>query len=160
MIERITHPDKFKKAIEDIDVLFEFENTNTSHVHGLKHNKETIINSFGNNKILSFDVFVWANYENGKYDAIGIFINDKSIKFGQTILSEFLWLSKNPKAGFKILKEATKFAREKNIKYISLSTVENHPLSKRNERLYEKLGFKKDCTTFIGKLWTEEHQKK
>lgn len=152
MIKRITDPDEFKKAINDLHVLFKHEDESFAHVLGLRHNKETIINSFSNSKILAFDVFVWGNKEDSGYDAIGIFVNDKSIKFGETILSEFLWLSKNPKAGFKILKAATKLAREKNIKYISLSSVENHPLSERNKKFYEKLGFAKDSTTFIGKL--------
>jgi hypothetical protein len=152
MIKRITDPEDLKKAVDDLHVLFEDEDKSFAHVLGLRHNKETIINSFSNAKILAFDVFVWGNKEGDNYDALGIFINDKSIKFGINILSEFLWLSKNPKAGFKILKEATNLAREKNISYVSLSTVDNHPLSERNEKLYEKLGFVKDSTTFIGKL--------
>lgn len=151
MIKRITDPEEFKKVGDDIYELFS-EDEIYGHQLGLKHDKDSIVNSFSNPKILAFDVFIWANNENGKYDAIGIFINDKNAKFGQAILTEFLWLSKNPKAGFKILQEATKLAREKNIKYVSLSTVENHPLSKRNERFYKKLGFVKDSTVFIGKL--------
>jgi hypothetical protein len=151
MIKRITNPKEFYKVADDIYDLF-CDDEKYGHVLNLKHNKESIVNSFANPQLLAFDVLIWVNKERGKYDAIGIFIVDKSIKFGETILSEFLWLSKNPKAGFKILKEATKFAREKNIKYITLSTVENHPLSKRNERFYKKLGFEKDVTTFIGRL--------
>lgn len=151
MIKRITDPQEFKKAADNIYELFS-EDEIYGHQFDLKHNKDIIVNSFSHPKTLAFDVFVWANLENDNYDAIGIFINDKSVKFGEPILTEFLWLSKNPKAGFKILKEATKLAREKNIKYVCLTSVENHPLSERNERVYKKLGFKKDSTVFIGKL--------
>jgi len=152
MITRITDPEKFKIVIEDCAELFFKENQETGHACDLLHNKETIKASFSNKQLLVYDVFVWANYENGIYDAIGIFILDKSAKFGVEILSEFLWISKNPKQGFKILKKATELARKKNIKYIMLATSAKNPNSPRYERLYKKLGFQKDSTIFIGKL--------
>jgi len=152
MIKRITNPEEFKDVINDIDILFEDENKNTGHVFDLVHDKETIINSFSNKQILAWDVFVWANKEGEKYDAVGIFLNDKSVKFGIKIFVEFLWLSKNPKAGFKIFKEAVKFARGENFKYMAVTSVEKHPNSQKNKRLYKKLGFEKDSTTFIATL--------
>lgn len=157
MIKRITDPNEFFKLCDDINELFSHgehkdQEDNEGHAFDLRHNHETIKNSFGHPKILAFDVFVWGNLDNGKYNAIGIFVNDKNIKFGEAILTEFLWLSKNPKAGFKILKEATKLAREKNIKYIRISTSAKNPNTPRYERVYKKLGFVKDSTSFIGKL--------
>ena len=101
MIKRILNPEDFKQLIEDIDSLFEFENENQGH-HLLKHNKTTIINSFSNKHILAWDMFVWANHNGKNYDAIIMFFNDKSAKFGELIFSEYLWLSKNPKAGYKL----------------------------------------------------------
>jgi len=157
MIKRITNPDEFAKLCDDIDNIYSSgeranQEEDEGHAFDLRHKKEIIKNSFGNSQILAFDVFVWGNEENGKYDAIGIFIKDKNVKFGVDILTEFLWLSSNPKVGFKILKEATKLAREKNIKYMKISTSEKNPNSPRYERLYKKLGFVKDSTIFIGKL--------
>ena len=152
MIKRITNPEEFELVINDIYKLFLEDDEKNAHVLGLKHNKETIINSFGTSKLLAFDVFVWANKTENVYDSVGIFILSNNVKFGIKFLSEFLWLSKNPKAGFKILKEATALAREKGVEYITISSVNNHPKHERNERFYEKLGFVKDSTTFIAKL--------
>ena len=55
-------------------------------------------------------------------------------------------------AGFKIFKEAVKFARGENFKYMAVTSVEKHPNSQKNKRLYKKLGFEKDSTTFIATL--------
>lgn len=152
MIKRITNPEEYKKVIDDIDELFYEENRTQGHALDLVQDRECIKNSFANSNILAFDVFVWANQENGKYDAVGIFVKDKSIKFGVDMLAEFLWVSKNPKCGFKILKEATSLARKKNIKYLVMGTSCKNPNSPRYERLYKKLGFVEDTHTFIGKL--------
>jgi hypothetical protein len=151
MIKRILDPEEYKKVIEDIDELFIFENENQSHYY-LKHSKDSITNNFANKYILAWDVFVWANFNGEKYDALIIFINDKSVKFNESIFTEFLWLSKNPKAGYKLFKEAIKFAKEKEFKYICMSRVYKHPNSYQVKNFYEKMDFKKDTQTFIGKL--------
>jgi GNAT superfamily N-acetyltransferase len=151
MIKRILNPEDFKQLIEDIDILFEFENENQGHFL-LKHNKETIINSFANKHILAWDMFVWANHNGKSYDAIIMFFNDKSAKFGEQIFSEYLWLSKNPKAGYKLFQESTKFARQKGFKYIIMNRVMKHPHSHGVMNFYEKMGFIKDTETFIAEL--------
>lgn len=151
MIKRILNPEDFKQLIEDIDSLFEFENENQGH-NLLKHNKDTIINSFGNKYILAWDMFVWANHNGKSYDAIIMFFNDKNPKFGVSIFSEYLWLSKNPKAGYKLFKEATDFARQKSFKYITMNRVMKHPHSHGVMKFYEKMGFIKDSETFISEL--------
>lgn len=151
MIKRILNPEDFKSLILDMSILFEEEDASSGHVF-LKHDKESIINSFGNKHILAWDMFVWANYNGSKYDAIIMFFNDKSAKFNQKIFSEYLWLSKNPKAGFKLFKEATKYARQNKYKYISMNTVMKHPKSSKVVKFYEKMGFIKDTETFITQL--------
>lgn len=153
MIERIINPNKFKKVLDDMYSFFEEENEEGGHQCGLLHSKESIFTNFGNSILLNWDVFVWANRsEAGKYDALIIFLNEKSVKFNEVIFSEFLWLSKNPKVGYKLFKTAVEFARKNKFKYISLCSVEKNKHSKRNERVYEKLGFLKDTTTYIAKL--------
>jgi hypothetical protein len=153
MIERILNPEKFKVLADDIFEIFSEENINESHQCGLTHDKNSIVNNFGNTTLLNWDVFVWANKnKKGKYDSVIIFINEKSVKFKANIFSEFVWLSKNPKVGYKLFKKASSFARDKGFEYISLSSVEKTKQCKRNERFYKKLGFLKDTTTFIAKL--------
>ena len=152
MIKRITDPEKFNKMFDDIGKLISvIENNNESHFF-VKHDIETIKNSYGNNYLLAWDVLVWANETNGKYDAVIIFTNDKSVKFGASIFAEFLWLSENPKVGYKLLQEAVKYARDKEFDFISMSAVERHPKSSKVKKFYERLGFVKDCETYLAKL--------
>lgn len=151
MIKRILNEEEFKQAILDLKELFLDEDKEQGHEF-LLHDSNTIINSFGNNYLLAWDVLVWANKENEKYDALIIFLNDKSVKFGVGIFTEFLWLSKNPKVGFKLLKEAVKYAREHEFKYIITSCVEKHKKSDKLKSFYKKMGFVKDSETYIAKL--------
>jgi len=153
MISRITNPIIFNEMVKDIFETFKDDDINEGHACGLLHDTKSIINNFSNATLLNWDVFVWANKEgNKKYDAVIIFINEKSIKFGCTFFSEFIWLSKNKKVGYKLLKEATAFAREKNFEYITIATSARNPNSPRFKKFYEKIGFMEDSTHFIAKI--------
>jgi len=153
MIERIFTASKFKVLADDIFLLFDEENKHEAHQCGLLHDKDSIVRNLGHESLLEWDIFVWANKnKEGKYDAVIIFINDKNVKFNKFIFSEFVWLSKNPRVGYKLLKTAISFAREKGFEYISLNSVHQTKKSKRNEKFYEKLGFLKDTSTYISKL--------
>lgn len=153
MIERILNGSRFKILADDIFSLFGEENIEEAHQCGLLHDKASIVRNLSHPSLLQHDVFVWANKnKEGRYDAVVIFLNDKNVKFNKYIFSEFIWLSKNPKVGFKLLKKAISFAREKKFEYISINSVENSKNSERNERFYKKIGFLKDSTTFISKL--------
>lgn len=151
MIKRILNPEDFKQLTDDIFSLHEFENENQGHFF-LKHNKETIKTSFANKYLLAWDIFVWANHNGQSYDAVIIFLNDKNAKFNEQIFSEYIWLSKNPKVGYKLFQEATKFARQKGFKYIMMNRVMKHPHSHGVMKFYEKMGFIKDTETFIAEL--------
>jgi hypothetical protein len=151
MIKRILNTDDFEKLVNDIFNLHEFENEHQGHYY-LKHNKETILNCLNHKHLLAWDFFVWANHNGEKYDAIIAFLNDKNVKFGESIFVEYIWLSKNPKVGYKLFKEAMNFAKEKKFKYISTNRVYKHPNSYQVKNFYEKMGFIKDTQTFIKKL--------
>lgn len=152
MIKRITNPEEFEQLILDMDELFKTEDVEEGHACDLSHDKDTIISSFGNKQLLNFDVFVWGNKENGKFDASCIFLNERSVKFGKKFFVEFLWISKNPKVGFKIFKEAISFARSKGFEYVVVSTSKKNPNTPKYEDFYEKLGFIEDSKSFISKL--------
>ena len=152
MIKRILDPQEFKVLLDDIEGLFEVENETQGHAL-LKHNKEYIFNAFGDKSILAWDFFVWANLNSvGKFDAMIAFLNNKNEKFGEEIFAEYLWLSKNPKVGQKLLGNAMKFAREKEFKYVMMSCVAAHPKARKVANFYEKMGFIKDSETYIAKL--------
>ena len=110
MIKRILDPQEFKVLLDDIESLFEVENETQGHAL-LKHNKEYISNAFADKSILAWDFFVWANLNSSnKFDAMIAFLNNKNEKFGKEIFAEYLWLSKNPRVGQKLLGIAMKFA--------------------------------------------------
>ena len=152
MIKRITNPDEFKKALDDIFDLFEYENENEGHQF-LRHNKEHISNSFAHANILSWDFFVWANLnKHNKFDATIAFLNDKNEKFGEKIFSEYIWMSANPKVGYKLLATGLKFAKEKEFKYVTMGCAMAHPKAEKIARFYKKMGFVKDSEIYIAKL--------
>tara|TARA_R100000388_G_scaffold73937_1_gene53586 strand:+ start:388 stop:846 length:459 start_codon:yes stop_codon:yes gene_type:complete len=152
MIKRILDPQEFKVLLDDIESLFEVENETQGHAL-LKHNKEYISNAFADKSILAWDFFVWANLNSSnKFDAMIAFLNNKNEKFGKEIFAEYLWLSKNPRVGQKLLGIAMKFAREKEFKYVMMSCVEAHPKARKVAKFYEKMGFIKDSETYIAKL--------
>lgn len=152
MIKRITDPKAFEKAADEIFDLFEHENNNESHQLGLVHNKESIINNLSNKVLLNWDFFVWINEEDGHCDAMIAFMRDKNVKFGLQIFTEYIWLSKNPKVGYKLFKEAVAFARSQDFQYMSVSSTSKMKTSKKLEKFLYKIGFLKDTTNFITKL--------
>ena len=152
MIKRILDPKEFKILLNDIDSLFKFENKEQGHAL-LSHDKEYIFNAFGDKSLLAWDFFVWAHLnEDNKFDAMIAFLNNKNEKFGKEIFAEYLWLSKNPKVGQKLLGTAIKFAREKEFEYVMMTCVEAHPKARKVAKFYEKMGFIKDSETYIAKL--------
>ena len=152
MIKRITDPSEFKVVLDDIFDLFSYENEHEGH-HFRQHNKESIFNAYGHNSVLAWDFFVWVNQNHDeKYDSIIAFVNHKNEKFGIETFSEYIWLSKNPRAGYKLLATAFKFAREKGFKHVTMSRVFAHPKSDKVANFYKKMGFIKDSETYIAKL--------
>lgn len=152
MIRRITDPSEFQKLLDDVFDLHLHENEHEGH-HFLNHNKEYIFNAFGNKRILAWNFFLWGNKNSdGKYDAVIAFINNRNEKFGEEIFAEYIWLSKNPTVGYKLLAAALKFAKEKEFKYITMNRVMAHPKSEKVAKFYEKMGLIKDSETYIAKL--------
>lgn len=152
MIKRVTNPKEAEVLSKDIaDIFSSYEESEIGHYY-LDHNVDSILSVFNNKQSLFWNCFVWANEENSKFDSVIIFMRDNNPKFGIEIFTEYLWLSKNPKVGFKLLKTATDFARSNGFEYISMSHTEKNPQRDKLSRLYNKLGFKKDCTSYIGKL--------
>ncbi len=152
MIKRITSKDEFSKVLDDIFHLFDYENENEAH-NFLKYNKEYIFNAFGDDSLLTWNFFVWANLNNeNKFDSIISFVNHRSEKYGEEIFSEYIWLSKKSNMGYKLLATALKFAKEKKFKYITMNRVMKHPKSNKVARFYEKMGFIKDAETYIAKI--------
>jgi hypothetical protein len=150
-IKRITNPEEFCQVIDDLHSLFHMENVNQGHFF-LPASPESIKLAFGHTVILAWDFFVWASKTNGKFDAAIMFINDKNVKFGKKIFSEYAWVSKNPHAGYKLLQTAIKFARQMEFEIMMMGTMVNHPKHEKIKSFYNKMGFLKDSETYICKL--------
>ena len=148
-IKRILNPVDFYKVIDDISVLFETENNNNPL---LKYNTQSIKIDFGNNKILNWDFFVWANFNGESYDGVICFLNDKDAFLGEPIFSQYFWLSKNKKIGYKLFSTAVKFAKEKDFKYIKCKTYIDNIQTEKVKSFYKKIGLIKESETYICEL--------
>jgi len=151
VIHKITDPKKLQKLAKDLEKLFAEENSLYGHV-GAKINADSFFKAWGDQRLLNFHLHVWANIENEYYDSCIMFQSVENALLGQKIWQEYFWISKNPKAGIKLFNTAISFARKVGIQNLVMGTVENHPLSKKVRKFYEKIGLKKDSELWMGKL--------
>ena len=151
MIKRITNPSEFEKLIDDMYELFKKQDSVEGHAL-LTHDPETIKANLSHTSILAWDFFVWGNLNGDKFDAMIAFNKVRDAKFNEEIFYEFLWLSKNPKVGYKLFKTAVDSARKSECKYIVMSTAVNNPSYPKVKSFYQKMGFLKDTETYISKL--------
>ena len=149
MIKRILEEEDFKEAINDLTIKFSKELSDYHHF--LSHDTEKMTKRFCNKSLLHHQFFVWANKEDGVYDSCIAFTLEDS-KFNENIFVEYLWISKNPKSGFKLFRTASDFARDIGVKYIAMSSTEKGKEKKKLESFYEKMGFLKDSTLYISQL--------
>lgn len=150
-IKKVINPDEFRKAWRDLEILFQEENQKYGHVlHRVS--AESVINSWANPSLLTHTMHTWVNFEDEKANGIIMFFDTINTICGKRVWNEYFWISKNPQASFSLLRKALQFARSKGVELVSLSCVENHPKSPRLKELYKKLGFQKDCETYIKKL--------
>ena len=78
----------------------------------------------------------------------------------QKVFSEYIWLSANPKVGYKLFATAIKFARNNGFENISMGISEKSPKKDKVKSLYKRLGFIKVSESYIAKLWVERLAKK
>ncbi len=151
-IKKVLDTKEFTKVIKDLDILFAEENKKNGH-NFLKISAESILNSWNHVAYLYNSMHVWVNYnENNSVDGMVMFYEFINPAFGQRFFMEYLWLSKNPIKSFQLINTALKFAKKRKIKYVTLSCVENYPKKSKLEKIYKKLGFIKDSSTYIKKL--------
>jgi hypothetical protein len=151
MLKRIVNPNEFNQLLDDLSELFDSADKTEGHAL-LSHDKDSIKANYSHASILAWDLFVWGNKTNNKFDAVIAFVNDKNAKFGKRIFHEFLWLSKNPKVGYKLFSEACKFARQHDFEYMAMNTVVKNPSHEKVKSFYIKMGLVKDSETYICKL--------
>lgn len=149
-IKRIVNPTEFCRVIDDLNNAFKEEYCFNTGL--LKYNAESIKRNFSNNKLLNWDLFVWANFNGESYDAIICFLNEKNVFFNEQIFSQCLWLSKNKKIGYKLFSTAIKFAKEKDFKYVKCKNCIDNTQNEKVKSFYEKIGLIKESETYICEL--------
>ncbi|MFZ9847483.1 MAG: hypothetical protein ACO3EE_04965 [Flavobacteriales bacterium] len=150
-IKKITNPEEFAKIWKDLDALFANENEKYGHAF-FKISAQSVINSWSHPSLLANTMHTWASINNEKADGIIMFLEGLNTICAEKIWIEYFWISANPKASFKLLKVAEKFAKSRKIKFMTMNCVENYPKSFKLKKVYQKLGFKKDYETYIKKL--------
>jgi hypothetical protein len=151
-IKKIVTIVELNEIFEDIKKIFSEDNEIYTHGCDLKHDGDLILKSLSHESLLMWNTHVWSHFNGKNWDALFIGIIRKSEKFNKKIMDEYLWLSKNPKAGIKLMKTATEFAKKNGAEYILMNVIENHKLSKKVKNFYLKSGFTKDSETYIKKL--------
>jgi rhamnose utilization protein RhaD (predicted bifunctional aldolase and dehydrogenase) len=149
-IKRIVNPIEFCRVIDDLDNIFKEDKDLNNSL--LKYDSESIKRNFSNNKLLNWDLFVWANFNGESYDSMICFLNEKNVFFNEQIFSQYLWLSKNKKTGYKLFSTAIKFAKEKDFKYVKCKTCTDNTQEEKVKSFYEKIGLIKESETYICEL--------
>lgn len=151
MIQKITNPDTFKRMVNQISMKFSGENGLYGHV-GAKINPESLIRAWSDSRLLNFNLHVWANEENGEFDAVAMFQLVDNHVIGEKIWQEYLWASRNPRVGAKLKKTALDFGRKMGYGRYVMGVVENHPKSHKVKKHYLSTGMIKDSELYIGNL--------
>jgi len=150
-IKKITNPEEFAKVWQDLDKHFFRENELYGHAFS-KISAQSVINSWGHTSLLTNTMHTWASVNNDKADGVIMFLENMNTIFGEKMFNEFFWISNNPRISFQLFRQAEKFAKNKKIRLISMSCVENYPTSSKLKKVYQRLGYIKDSETYIKKL--------
>ena len=137
--------------MRDLEKKFGDEYGKYGHVDS-RINVDSFLRWWADQRLLSFDLHVWANIENEYYDSCIMFQSVENALLGDRIWQEYFWVSKNPKVGVKLLKEALEFARKGGFSRIVMGTVDNYPNSSSVRKFYKKIGLEKDSELWMGKL--------
>ena len=153
MIERITNPEKFKKATNDIFDRLKVDAEENPYHQLIPNDRESFIKSFAHKGLLVNNVFAWANLNSSsEYDAGIVFSRNVDPRLGKTFFTEITWLSDNPKVGFKLLMTALNFARSQDFEYVSMGASVKSPAYENVKKFYKKMGFLLDSESYIAKL--------
>lgn len=150
-IKKITNPEEFSKIWKDLEEHFRRENEIYGHAFA-RISAQSVIDSWGHASLLTSVMHTWASITDGKADGIIMFLENINTVLGEKMFNEFFWISRNPHISLKLFRQAEKFAKNKKIRLISMSCVENYPTSSKLKKVYQKLGFTKDSETYIKKL--------
>jgi hypothetical protein len=146
MIRKVTDPNDYLELIEALNVEWKFENEHSGHIVPIS---KSGLGQLANSQLLTWEYHVWAPQNNK-----GILICHGGFNplFGAKMFQEILWLSKDKKSGYKMLKKALEFARKSHYNLLVMGRVEKTVAAKKLLKLYRKLGLKKDSEIWMKKL--------
>ena len=153
MIDRITNPEKFKKVVNNLFDRLDVDSKENPYHQIIPNDRNSFIQAYAHRGLLAQNVFAWANLnDSNEYDAGIVFARQSDPRLNQVFFSEIVWLSDNPKVGFKLLMTALKFAREKKFEYIKMGASVKSPAYENVKKFYKKMGFLLDSESYIAKL--------
>lgn len=147
MIQRITSPNAFCKAMDDMYEAFG-EEDKVNHHPNLPHDVPSIKNALANSKLLQWRYPTWGSHSSGVYSGLLVCEMAYNMKFNCHMLAEVMWLSKDGTSGYKMFKEAESFAIKNNIKVLVFSAITQNPIFNKLDNFYLKQGFSKDSITY------------
>ncbi len=140
----MTDPRDYLTLLDNLEELWAEENVSKGHV--LPISKEGL-SKLATAQLLTWDYHVWAT---GDLKAGIIFKSGFSPLLNKTVFQEVLWLSKNG-SGVKLLKTALDFGKNQGYDVLLMGSA-NKMADSRLEKLYNKLGLKKDSQLWVGEL--------
>jgi hypothetical protein len=153
MIERITNPEKFEKAVNNIFDSLDIDSEENPYHQIIPNDRNSFIQAYSHKGLLAQNVFAWANLNNlGEYDAAIVFTRENDPRLNQVFFSEIIWLSNNGKVGFKLLATALKFARSQGFEYIRMGASVKSPSYEKVKKFYGRMGFLLDSENYVAKL--------
>jgi hypothetical protein len=153
MIERITNPEKFEKAVNNIFDSLDIDSEENPYYQIIPNDRQSFIKAYSHKGLLAQNVFAWGNLNNlGEYDAGILFVRQPDAKLNKVFFTEQVWLSNNPKVGFKLMATALEFARNQGFEYIRMGAAVKSPAYEKVKKFYKKMGFLLEAESYIAKL--------
>ena len=140
MIKKITNPAEYLALLENLDQIFHDQ----SAAHLAPISKEGLA-TLAVPQLLTWTYHCWSN------EALdSIFLGQAGFNplFNKTVFQDILWLSKSG-YGMKLFKTALDFAKSYDIVIMGSVKAQNN---KKLEKLYKKLGFQEDSSSWVKSL--------
>ena len=137
MIKKITNPIEYLTLLDNLDQIFHDQ----SSAHAVPISRDGLA-TLAVPQLLTWTYHCWSN------EALdSIFLGHLGFNplFNKIVFQDILWLSKSG-CGVELLKTALDFAKPYDIVIMGSVKAQNN---KKLEKLYQKLGFREDSTSWV-----------
>lgn len=147
MIRRIVTSEDLYNLCESFR---EFTKTNSiNHYSDQKFCVDTIYSAWKNENLLINNTIIYANEENNIYDSVCWFVVNRDFRVNKTVASNYLWISKNNKNGYKCFRKCLNLINKKKINFTTVGFLDNSPYSNKIENFLLNIGAKLESKNYL-----------